>query len=84
MKVISKYLFENMYRNEDVICVRKKCSKIIYELFKTYTKNPNLLPNEWREKISNLETKSLKRLVGDYISGMTDRFAVNQHMELID
>ena len=84
VKVISKYLFENMYRNKDVISVRKKCSKIIKELFKTYTKNPNLLPNEWHEKINNLETKSLKRLVGDYISGMTDRFAVNQHMELID
>ncbi len=82
MKIISKYLYENMYRNKEVISVRDKCSKIIKDLFNTYNKNPYLLPNEWQEKFNKSKTNSLKRIVGDYISGMTDRFAINQHSDL--
>ena len=83
MKIISKYLFENMYRNKEVIFEREKCSKIIKDLFNIYNNNLNLLPNEWQEKIKNSKTESQKRVIGDYISGMTDRFAINQHIELV-
>ena len=84
IEIVSKYLFKNMYRNKHVILERKRCSKIIRDLFNHYLKNPNLLPYEWQEKIINSKTKSPKRIVGDYISGMTDRFAINQHMELMN
>ena len=84
MEIISKYLFENMYRNKEVIFEREKCSKIIKDLFNIYNNNLNLLPNEWQEKIKNSKTESQKRVIGDYISGMTDRFAINQHIELVN
>ena len=84
MEIISKYLFENMYRNKEVIFEREKCSNIIKDLFNIYNNNLNLLPSEWQEKIKNSKTQSQKRVIGDYISGMTDRFAINQHKVLIN
>ena len=84
MEIITKFLFENMYRNKEVIFERKKCSKIIKDLFNIYNNKLNLLPYEWQEKIKNSKTESQKRIIGDYISGMTDRFAINQHIELVN
>ena len=82
--IISKYLFENMYRSKKVIFEREKCSKVIMDLFNLYNSNLDLLPNDWQKKIKHSKSESPKRIIGDYISGMTDRFAINQHKVLVN
>ena len=84
LEIIRKYLFENMYRNKAVIFERKKCSKLIMDLFNLYNNNFDLLPNDWQKKIKYSKSESPERIIGDYISGMTDRFAINQHKVLIN
>ena len=84
LEIIRKYLFENMYRSKEVILEREKCSKVIMDLFNLYNNNLNLLPNDWQKKIKYSKSESPKRIIGDYISGMTDRFAVNQHKVLVN
>ena len=84
LELIRKYLFENMYRSKEVVLEREKCSKVIMDLFNLYNNNLNLLPNDWQKKIKYSKSESPKRIIGDYISGMTDRFAINQHKVLLN
>ena len=79
LEIIRKYLFENMYRCKEVIFEREKCSEVIVDLFNLYNNDLNLLPSDWQKKIKYSKSESPKRIIGDYISGMTDRFAINQH-----
>ena len=83
MKIISKFLFDNMYRNKDVLFEKEKCSLVVKELFDIFNDHPNLLPKEWQEKIDSEVLENPKRIIGDYISGMTDRFAINLHKQLV-
>ena len=83
MEIISKFLFENMYRNKVVLFEKEKCSLVVKELFDIFNDDPNLLPKEWQEKIDSEVLENPKRIIGDYISGMTDRFAINLHKQLV-
>ena len=83
MEIISKFLFENMYRNKVVLFEKEKCSLVVKELFDIFNDHPNLLPKEWQEKIDNEVLENPKRIIGDYISGMTDRFAINLHKQIV-
>ena len=84
LEIIRKYLFENMYRSKEVIFEREKCSEVIVDLFNLYKNDLNLLPSDWQKKIKYSKSESPKRIIGDYISGMTDRFAINQHKVLVN
>ena len=83
MKIISKFLFDNMYRNKVVLFEKEKCSLVVKELFDIFNDDPNLLPKEWQEKIDSEVLENPKRIIGDYISGMTDRFAINLHKQIV-
>ena len=79
----SKFLFDNMYRNKVVLFEKEKCSLVVKELFDIFNDDPNLLPKEWQEKIDSEVLENPKRIIGDYISGMTDRFAINLHKQIV-
>ena len=68
------------------VCIfeREKCSKVIMDLFNLYNNNLNLLPCDWQKKIKYSKSETPKRIIGDYISGMTDRFAINQNKVLVN
>ena len=83
IKIIRKFLFDNMYRNKVVLFEKEKCSLVVKELFDIFNDHPNLLPKEWQEKIDSEVLENPKRIIGDYISGMTDRFAINLHKQLV-
>ena len=83
IKIIRKFLFDNMYRNKVVLFEKEKCSLVVKELFDIFNDDPNLLPKEWQEKIDSEVLENPKRIIGDYISGMTDRFAINLHKQLV-
>ena len=83
IKIIRKFVFDNMYRNKVVLFEKEKCSLVVKELFDIFNDDPNLLPKEWQEKIDSEVLENPKRIIGDYISGMTDRFAINLHKQLV-
>ena len=79
---IKKYLYENMYYHWRVIRMGEKANRIITNLFEAYLKNPKILPEEFYRLI--VEDKNTKRHICDYIAGMTDRFALQEHKKLFD
>ena len=85
IKEIKTFLFNNMYRSPEVIEMRKLATFKLKNLFKKYIADPNYLPSDWKQKSDLASNKTeLARLVADYISGMTDRYALTQYGKLFD
>jgi dGTPase len=84
LKVIRAFLFERMYRAPSVIVMRAQVTKVVEELFPYFMAHSDQLPKQWRKDVeeANGETE-LARIVSDYIAGMTDRFAIQEHERLI-
>ena len=80
---MKQYLFQHMYRHHRVTRMEAKSTKVIQELFKLYENNPDILPNTTREKIKN-QLEPVKRIICDYIAGMTDRFAIEEYEKLTE
>ncbi len=84
LKVLRQFLFTRMYRAPSVVVVRKEVTAMINELFPLYMSRPDLLPRKWKEEVDAVASEiELARIVCDYIAGMTDRFAIQQHEALI-
>ncbi len=85
LKVIRDFLFHRMYRAPEVVEMRKKVTSIVEELFPLFMEQPELLPKQWRKDVEDIgeDEIALARIVCDYISGMTDRFAIVEHARLM-
>lgn len=73
------FMFENVYETELVQGELKKAKQIIEKLYEFYTKNPDHLLSEMT--LSEF-TESIERHALDFISGMTDRFAIQTYQRL--
>lgn len=79
---LKKFLRENLYRHYKVARMSLKSEKVINELFNVYTQHPETLPH--RYQIDIRENGNILRTVTDFIAGMTDRFALEEHRKLTD
>ncbi len=78
---LKDFLFKNLYKNYRVIRMQVKAEGIISDLFSAYEKNPLIMPTHIQ---AGIEKKGLQRAICDYIAGMTDRFAIDEHQKLFD
>ena len=83
LKVIREFLFHRMYRAPNVVEMRKQVTNVINSLFPLFMSEPSLLPKQWRKDVAEVQSDTeLARIVADYIAGMTDRFALQEHERL--
>jgi dGTPase len=78
---LKAFLLKNMYRHYRVIRMQEKARSIVTELFNAYMQTPEQLPDWIQEHIGG---ESKVRVICDYIAGMTDRFATEEHQRLFD
>jgi len=83
-KALKAFLFERMYRHYRVNRMSSKARRIVRELFQLFHEEPQCLPTEWRQQADRPGTSATARVVSDYIAGMTDRFALDEHARLFD
>ena len=84
LKAIRSFLFTRMYRAPSVMVERARVTQVINGLFPLFLGDPSLLPAEWSADISRATTDAdLARMVADYVSGMTDRFALQEGARLL-
>jgi len=77
---LEAWLFANLYRDYRVNRVFHKARRILSELFTFFTTHPDSMPPE---HAARTEGAGLYRAVADYIAGMTDRFAMDEHQKLL-
>jgi dGTPase len=83
LKAIRSFLFHRMYRAPSVMQERAKVTTIVNDLFPLFMARPDLLPAEWRADVEAArDPVTLARIVADYVAGMTDRFAIQEHARL--
>ncbi|MGR3614690.1 MAG: deoxyguanosinetriphosphate triphosphohydrolase [Paracoccaceae bacterium] len=83
LKEIRAFLFKNMYRAPPVMKIRAEVSDVVEGLFPFYLNNPYEMPEPWHGDIAAAgDETALARIVSDYIAGMTDRFALQEHERL--
>lgn len=80
-KELKAYLLENFYRHYRVVRMMTKAKHLIADLFHAYMSEPRQLPDSVRARLKEVE---LPRVICDYIAGMTDRFALQEHKKLFD
>ena len=85
LQVIRAFLFDNMYRAPSVMEKREEVTLIVHDLFPVFLHDPDLLPTRWQRDVAMADgdETQLARVVCDYVSGMTDRFAFQEHARLI-
>lgn len=85
LKAIRSFLFTHMYRAPSVMKERTRVTAVVRDLFPLFMAQPDLLPTEWAEDVARADTHILlARIVADYVAGMTDRFAIQEHARLFD
>jgi dGTPase len=85
-EMIKIFLKERMYRHPRVMRVMGEAESILFDLFARYQKSPHDLPPEWLRRDgegAESETDRARR-IGNFIAGMTDRFAITEHQRLFD
>ena len=83
LKQIRAFLFSRMYRAPSVMVVRENVARVVEDLFPIYLNEPKHMPMRWHRDIGAAQDETaLARIVSDYISGMTDRFALQDHTRL--
>ena len=79
-KDLKQFLYATLYNAPELLSVRAEAQRVVGDLASAYRSDPSLLPPEWRSAEGPVQQM---RTIGDFIAGMTDRFAIAQHSEII-
>ncbi|HVU30134.1 MAG TPA: deoxyguanosinetriphosphate triphosphohydrolase [Sphingomicrobium sp.] len=77
---LKRFLYARLYGLGELRAVRKEAQRVVADLAAAYRSDPSLLPEGWRlggDKVQQIRT------IGDFVAGMTDRFAIARHEELV-
>ena len=78
---LKDFLYKNMYSHYRVVRMAVKAERVISDLFNAYKTEPAILPDSAQ---SFIDKRGLERTICDYIAGMTDRFAIEEHQKLFN
>lgn len=80
--ILKQFLSERMYHHYKVNRMMSQARRILAELFDLFLNEPGTLPTEWRAQCDEPLSPTSARVVCDFIAGMTDRFALEEHKRL--
>jgi len=78
---LKKFLKERLYQHYRVARMSMKAQKVMIDLFRIYTVHPDTLPDDYQTRI---ESEGVFKTTADFIAGMTDRYALEEHRKLTD
>ncbi len=81
-RVLKRFMYANLYHHPRQLAVAELASRIVSGLFAAYASSPSELPDSWRTSLP-AEDPARSRHIGDFIAGMTDRYAAARYRELV-
>jgi dGTPase len=82
LAALRHFLMGRMYRHWKVNRTRSQARRILAEMFRLFMAEPEVMPTEWHLKAQARDEAGRARVICDYIAGMTDRFAIEEHRKL--
>jgi dGTPase len=79
---VKAFLRQRLYRHYKVNRMTAKATRVVDELFAAFTRDPACLPPRWHARCDGTDGARTIAAVRDYIAGMTDRFALDEHARL--
>ena len=76
------FLYARMYHHWKVNRSRSQARRILADMFTLFLSEPEVLPGEWQTRLQPLDPPGRARVICDYIAGMTDRYAIDEHRKL--
>jgi dGTPase len=81
---IKSFLKLHMYRHQRIMRIMGDAERIVSDLFAHYLENPSQMSSEWLEGSADDSEAARARRIGNFIAGMTDRYALIEHQRLFD
>jgi len=82
---LRKFLFASVYRHTQVMRVMQQAEAIVRDLFDRFLQSPDALPQGWSAAVRDDSGPSARAVrIADFVAGMTDRYAIEQHRRLFD
>jgi len=81
---IKDFLMQRMYRQFKINRMTSKARRVVSELFTFFMAEPNCLPPRWQDTLNGQSEQVKAETVADFIAGMTDRFALEEHARVFD
>ncbi len=81
-RILKRFMYDNLYHHPTQVTAAQEASIIISDLYRFYTADTKLLPDEWRSDLPLAEPER-SRHIADFLAGMTDRYAQNCHRQII-
>jgi dGTPase len=79
---LKEFLFARMYHHPRVMASMQKAQTVVGDLFRAFSGDPSLLPADWAASCGAPGEAQTARVVRDYIAGMTDRYALQEHKRI--
>ena len=79
-----QFLFARVYRSPSIMRVMNRAETVVADLFDRYLAEPGEMGSAWSDAMTRLGTEKRARRVADYLSGMTDSYALGEHRRLFD
>jgi dGTPase len=83
-RALRAFLYERMYKHYKVNRMRSQAKRILADLFDLFHAEPDTLPPPWRIDATQADEARKARIVCDYIAGMTDNYAIDEHRRLFN
>jgi dGTPase len=81
---IKNFLYPRMYRHERIARIMRDAETVVADLHGHFVKHPEMLPPGWLSAAERADEAARARRIGDFIAGMTDRYALAEHARYFD
>ncbi|MEM9028599.1 MAG: deoxyguanosinetriphosphate triphosphohydrolase [Pseudomonadota bacterium] len=84
LDALRSFLFANLYRHPRINEIMSQARGVVTDLVGFFQETPSAMPDTWRERTDGRSRRERLRVVGDFVAGMTDRYALSEHRRLFD
>ena len=81
-RLLKRFMYATLYHSPSQVAVAQEARGVLARLFAAYADDPSRLPGEWRETLPEADPDRTRH-IADFIAGMTDRYAITRHRDLI-
>jgi len=78
---LKRFMYANLYHHPEQVAAAEAANQIVGRLFAAYIDDPRLMGEDWSSRLP-VEMNATIRHIGDYIAGMTDRFAIDRYADI--
>ena len=81
-RTLKRFMYATLYHSPSQLAAAEVARGLLSRLFAAYAADPSLLPDEWRAALPEAEPQRTRH-IADFIAGMTDRYAIARHKEVV-